>query len=280
MKKLMFAAAVVAAGVAVADVTTDIIGYQNKELKQSGDSYVCDTFKSIGKELNEISLGDFNVPETWEFEFDYVALINPNGILGQKYTCVTKKKYATEHAQPELMGWWEFEDASSGLFVKGKKDDVSIPFGTAFVVHTESGSAAITFSGEVLGDDYGIPLGFNSNTFTGIVCPADVKIGDLMPKNGDGETIGWAYDTDYIARINSNGTLGAKYTYVTPYMAVNAFGLSEDSELVGWWDYEVALAENFASSEKVDDSVDFKAGDAIMIYTGAECELVIPSAIP
>ena len=278
MKKLMFAAAVVAAGVAVADVTTDIIGYQNKELSENVNSFVCGTFKSIGKDLDKISLGDFNVPGTWDYTTDYVALINPNGTTGQKFTYVTKTMAEEVLKDETLIGWWKYEDAKDGTFVGDKQDGYIIPFGTAFMVYTERPSA-ITFSGEVLEDDYGIPLDFNSNTFTGIVCPADVKIGDLMPKNGDSETIGWAYDTDYIARIKPDGTFGAKYTYVTPYMAVNAFGLSEDSELVGWWDYEVALAENFVSSEKVDDSVEFKAGDAIMIYTGAECELVIPSAI-
>ena len=59
MKKLMFAAAAIAAGVAVADISSaNVVGYQNRAAEKSGWNLIAGTFKTIGKEKSAMTLAD------------------------------------------------------------------------------------------------------------------------------------------------------------------------------------------------------------------------------
>ena len=255
------------------------VGYQNKELRSGGNSFIAGTFKSVGKDLDKITLGDFTPTDGedgWAYDSDYVAFINPNGTFGAKYTYVTPFMAGPEVLDDEdLIGWWNYDDARLEKFEQGKVGSTPVPFGTGFAVFTGAADSHMTFSGEVLSDDYGIPLRSGGNTFTGIVCPADIMIGKLAATDGED---GWAYDSDYIAMINPNGTFGAKYTYVTPFMAGPE--VLDDEDLIGWWNYDDARMEKFEQG-LVDEKVELLAGQAIAVFTGASnCELVVPSALP
>ena len=254
------------------------MGYQNKALNYGANSFVAGTFLPIGKDVADVTLSDFTVTDGengWQYDSDWVGTLKVNGTIDKQYTYVTPFMASEEVLDDEdLIGWWDMLDARYETFEKGKMDTVKIPFGTGLCAYTSKNGVSITFAGEVLADDYGIPLNYGANTFTGIVCPADVVLGQLEVTDGEN---GWQYDSDWLGTLKVNGTIDKQYTCVTPFMASEE--VLDDEELIGWWDMLDARYETFEKG-KMDDTP-FAAGLGLCVYTSKNgVELVIPSAIP
>ena len=89
MKKLMFAVAAIAAGAAMADVTSaNVVGYQNKELAGQANSFVAMTLMPIGIAKADVTLSQF-VPTDgeagWMYNADYLMTLKPNGTTEKTY---------------------------------------------------------------------------------------------------------------------------------------------------------------------------------------------------
>jgi hypothetical protein len=125
-------------------------------------------------------------------------------------------------------------------------------------------------------DDYGIPLNTKANTFTGLIAPKDMTLGELAPTSGED---GWDFTQDYLATIKVNGAFDKKYGYVSPFWA-GPDGLDDES-LLGWWDFNVCQDEFDVDEFESRNGVEIAAGQAFAINTGMSGgELVVPSAIP
>ena len=250
------------------------VGYQNKELSENANSFIAMTLHPIGIVGADVTLSQF-VPtdgeEGWEFDTDNLSTIKPNGCNDKVYGYVSPY-WAEVLEDKTLKGWHLYSNLAEEEFYGERCDNVKVPFGTAVVAYTALPNVAVTFAGEVLSDDYGIPLSENANTFTGILCPVDVKLGDLTATDGEE---GWEFDTDNLSTIKPNGCNDKVYGWVSPYWAE----VLEDKTLEGWHLYS-NLAEEEFYGERCDD-VELKSGQAVVVYTALpNVELVIPSALP
>jgi hypothetical protein len=240
------------------------------------------TLQPVGVNLNAITLSSFkptNGEEGWDYSQDYLATIKVNGSFDKKYGYVSPFWAGKDgFDDASLEGWWDLDVCKSD-FEDGEVDsrnNVVIPFGTGVAIYTGMANVNVTFAGQVLSDDYGIPLNYQGNTFTGLVAPSDMLLGNLTPTNGEA---GWDYSQDYLATIKVNGSFDKKYGYVSPYWAgKDGF---DDTSLEGWWDLDVCKAD-FEVDEIVSrNNVEITAGQAFAVYTGMSgIELVVPSALP
>ena len=254
------------------------VGYQNKELAGQANSFVAMTLMPIGVAKADVTLSQF-VPTDgefgWSYGTDYLATLKPNGTFDKKYGYLSPY-WAGPDGLDDMTacGWHIYSNLEQDEFYGERCDNNKIPFGTGVAVYTSMANVNITFAGEVLADDYGVPLAGQANTFTGIVCPADIKLGDLTATNGE---FGWSYGTDYLATIKTNGTFDKKYGYLSPYWA-GPNGL-DDMTAYGWHLYSNLEQDEFYGERC--DNVPLASGQAIAVYTSmAGIELVIPSALP
>ena len=254
------------------------VGYQNKELAGGANSFVAMTLQPIGVAKADVTLSHF-VPTDgemgWSFNTDYLATIKPNGTFDKKYGYLSPYWAGPDGLDDKTAcGWHLFENLVKEEFYGERCDSDKIPFGTGVAMYTSMANVTVTFAGEVLADDYGVPLAGGANTFTGIVCPADITLGDITATDGES---GWSFNTDYLATIKPNGTFDKKYGYLSPYWA-GPDGL-DDKTAQGWHLFENLVKEEFYG-DRFDD-VELKAGQAIAVYTAMpNMELVIPSALP
>ena len=250
------------------------VGYQNKELAENANSFVAMTLHPIGVVGADVTLSQF-VPtdgeEGWEFDTDYLFTIQPNGCADKMYGYVSP--YWAEALEDKTLKGWHFYSNLQGEEYYGERcDNVKIPFGTGVGILTMMSNVSVTFAGEVLADDYGVPLNENANTFTGIVCPADIKLGDLTATDGEE---GWEFDTDFLFTIKPNGCADQTYGWVSPYWAEAL----EDKTLEGWHLYSNLQSEEYYGERC--DNVPLAAGQAIGVCTMMSgVELVVPSALP
>ena len=250
------------------------VGYQNKELSFNENSFVAMTLQPIGVAKADVTLSQF-VPTDGEFGWSYgtdsLATLKPNGTFDKVYGYMSPY-WADLAGSADYKGWHLFENLEQDNFEGERCDNVKIPFGTGVAVFTAMSGVTVTFAGEVLSDDYGVPLNFNANTFTGIVCPADVKLGDLSATDGE---FGWSYGTDSLATIKPNGAFDKIYGYMSPYWA----DLAGSADYEGWHLFENLEQDNFEGERC--DNVPLVAGQAIAVFTAMSgVELVVPSALP
>ena len=105
------------------------------------------------------------------------------------------------------------------------------------------------------------------------VAKADVTLSSFLPVDGEN---GWAFDTDFLATLKTNGNLDKKYGYLSTYWA----GEMDDASLEGWYDFAPLAAEEFSDSDRVADTIGFAAGDGFLVYTSkANMELLVPSPL-
>ena len=253
------------------------VGYQNKELSYQANSFVAMTLSPIGVAKADVTLSQF-VPTDgengWSFNTDYLMTIKPNGTADKMYGYLSPYWAGPDGLDDKTAcGWHLFSNLQKEEFYGERCDNVKIPFGTGVAIYTSMANVTVTFAGEVLADDYGVPLSYQANTFTGIVCPADVVLGDLTATDGEN---GWSFNTDYLMTIKPNGTADKMYGYLSPYWA-GPDGL-DDKTAEGWHLFSNLQKEEFYG-ERCDD-VPLKAGQAVGVYTSmANIEIVIPSAL-
>ena len=231
------------------------------------------TLQPIGIAKADVTLSQF-VPtdgeEGWSYGTDFLMTLKPNGTTDKTYGYMSPF-WADLAGDKSYKGWHLYENLSQDIFDGERCDNVKIPFGTGVAMYTSMANVTVTFAGEVLADDYGVPLSGGANTFTGVVCPVDVVLGDLSATDGEE---GWSYGTDFLMTIKPNGTTDKTYGYMSPFWA----DLAGDKSYEGWHLYE-NLSQDIFDGERC-DNVPLKSGQAVAVYTSmAGVELVIPSAL-
>ena len=170
MKKLMFAAAAIAAGVAVADISSaNIVGYQTIENPQM-NTYQVATFNGIGEEGYSIQklipVGDTVVGGG---EVTLMTL-KADKTTAKTFFYFTDAEYGTDCGED---GWFEDMNDTSEL-----SSYVFDP-GEGFIFYSQNGVARLTYSGEV---KYPVSLDFSQgNTISGNFWPKKMPIQALQP---------------------------------------------------------------------------------------------------
>ncbi len=241
------------------------------------------TLKPIGVAAENVTLSQF-VPtdgeEGWSFDTDFIATLKPNGAFDTQYGYLSPFWAGPEGLDtddPEAAtGWYLFSELKKENIDGERYDNANIPLGTGLVVYTGTKGVSVQFAGQVLMDDYGIPLSFNANTFTGVVCPADLTLGELEPTGGEE---GWSFDTDFVATLKPNGAFDTQYGYLSPFWA-GPEGLDTDDPeaATGWYLFSELKKENIDGERY--DNLPLTSGQAFIVYTGSKnVELVVPSAV-
>lgn len=177
MKKLMFAVAAVAAGVALADVEgSNIVGYQNHDWMERTYYQLVNNFDGVGEdgvEIDKIFKFD-NVPvynkNTYKTLCPSVAIMDLEGEGSKEYW------YTSNGDEPETFSWRNS--------TKQKVTDLKIAPGQCFWYHdTCSDNSAINFNGEVMTDVFWTKLFPNQYIMLGNPYPTDITLADITFEN-------------------------------------------------------------------------------------------------
>ena len=266
-----------------ADVTSaNVVGYQNREIEPGMWPLVCNTFKAIGKDKADMTLGDFKVAGAWSFwGGDNVMLLNPDGSVKQLDdqenpgdTIDAAYTYATVDGEgAPVDGWYQFTKALNEFNFNYPGDDESIEYGDGFVALVGNPDTQLAFFGEVPAGPQNLACEEGTWQLLGNALPVACTIDDITPNEM------WSFwGGDNIMILNSDGsvkqlddlenpgdTIDAAYTYAT----VDGEGAPEN----GWYQFTKALNEfnfNYRSEEE------FAAGDAFVVLTstpGTEIQL-------
>ena len=195
MKKLMFAAAAVAACVAVADVTSaNIVGYMDS--KTSGENcYVAQTavFRPISgaatlKDLvAKAAEGEF---QPGDFEIQLVGLDASTAVVSEETMGAFCPDALDEFEGEDLAfnyvaemgGWFLTADFASFSY---DMNDYPIPEGTGFLMYTHFGfdGAKITSAGQVGKTYVDVSCPENSYRLSGNIAPKEMTMGDFTAVN-------------------------------------------------------------------------------------------------
>ena len=245
MKKLMFAAAAIATGVAVADVTSaNIVGYATEELKE-GNQCVSAQFVRIGAVE-----GKRGVYLT-ELQFDFGSVTKVNGDL--KIQRLNKDGYANEtyqyfsnqgsRSKYKVDGWYDMSDDT----LITKDNDVFFPAGEGFFMGGND-AYKLTSSGEVLTGDVTTIYEEDGNMVLANPFPVPLKLLDIvLDVNGASKVNG---DLK-IQRLNKDGYAIETYQYFTNQ------GSRSKYKIDGWYDM---ATDTLMTTE---NQPTFKAGEAL-----------------
>ena len=161
---------------------SSIVGYQNKGFENSGYNIAGNTFLAIGKAADEMTLGDL-VPND-EFVNSSIQFMTAGG-ANAKTTFKGKEvkakyTYWREEDDPEEGEGWYLADDDDGEI---RQNSVLIPMGSGFLVSRmgSESEANLVFSGEVNAEPVTPSLPNAGYNLVGNCCPADLKLGDIMP---------------------------------------------------------------------------------------------------
>ena len=209
MKKTMMAVAALSATVAMADVvSSDVVGYQNKDTVV-GFNFVIPTFKAVNG--GTVNIQDIKISNATEWN-DSIQVLDEGGATVATYFYLTSGSSGAE-----ADGWVDDTLALA---------DVELEAGQSILVDTAA-AAVITFSGKVSTDDTVVETvaGFN---FVGNNTPVALDIQDITIKNATE----W---NDSIQVLDEGGATVATYFYLTAG--------SSGAEADGWVDDTLALAD-------------------------------------
>ena len=274
MKKLMIAAyAVVAATVGMAVESSNVVGYQNKELDLGQNSYVIQTLCPVGKDVADsgtvVTLADIKPTDDWDESSDTLYKINELGLNIGNYTYVSEAnlKY---YPGADAAGWYDaVEIQEDGEVSSGRYDDVELPMNSGFCVYNNTG-AQLTFAGEVLKGDCELFTDTGKNAYTGNASPVDIDISDLVPSED------WDESSDTLYIINELGLNIADYTYVS---AAN-LKYYDGATVPGWYNAVEIQEDGEVSTGCYNGLVEIKSGQGFCVYQNTDATISVPSALP
>lgn len=217
MKKLMCAMAAIAAGVAMADVTSaNIVGYQNKEL-QDNKQALSSGFVAIGEKDAGFWLTSVMPVYDGQVGGDiYIERLNDAGVTIESYSFmqgVRGKEDGWYNDDDELIGDEAddiFFNAGEGLWVTGLEDGV------------------LPFSGEVFDADKEIPLADNKQMLANPY-PCDLPLSTNIQIDYD-EQVGGDI---YIEKLNDAGVTIESYSWMQGVRGKEDGWYNDDDELIG-----------------------------------------------
>ena len=246
MKKLMLAAATLAAGVAMADiVSSDIVGYTQTTL--------ADDSQAVAVGFTEVGAAGFNLTSL-KLDVDgpcggeiYIEVLNSAGYTEQTY-------YWYQNAFGKEDGWYNDDDDKIGEDV----DDVVFAPGTGLWLTGIDGEV-LTTAGKVFQADLGLILADDSQML-GNPYPSPIGLVANIEVDAGGSCGGEIY----IEMLNSAG-----YTEQTYYWYQSAFGKDD-----GWYNDDDDLI-----GVDVDDVI-FPAGQGLWVNGIEDAEFNFTSPIP
>jgi len=304
MKKLMFAAAVAAAGGLMAIESANVVGYAAVNDDGNHNPGVGGLFIPVGGgstyKLSSITVsadGDFMTPGT-----EYLQMLNPNGsAVTARYTYVSEDFLKDEYEEDwedykGAIGWWIYDrnveitdliEAGNYANKLTAATDPSITVGTAFLGYLDGNELNFTSAGEVPTYSTSFNDGGNHNPFFLNYLPVEIDLMDItVSADGDFMTPG----TEYLQVLNPNGSaVTARYTYVSEDFLKDEY--EDDWEdydwAIGWWIYDrnvevTDLIEAGDSSNKLArGDVKLAPGASFLGYLdGNELDFNFPAAIP
>ena len=234
MKKLMFAVAAVAAGVAVADVTSaNVVGYVNDGVPRNVARIVCSQFQKIGVEAADMTLGDLVPGGKWRMgRTDKIKVFKASGAVDFQAVYVdaaTATALAGDLGRTPDVGWYKDTDTSYTTCINSSL----VPYGTGVLAASGQKDAYITSSGEVVESETGkirFNIARNVATIIGNCTPVELTLGNFVPAGG------WRMGrTDKIKAFKASGAVDFQAVYID---AATAEALSGDlgrTPAVGWY---------------------------------------------
>ena len=252
MKKLMFVAAAMAAGLSFADVTSaNVVGYANDTLTSTQWKPVCSQFLKIGsKDGSDMKLGELIPGGGWTYGSDSIKVLTKAATLDfdavylPEWASLTKAQQRAATSAGRTEGNWE-----AGWYVyttkpdyTACKNDYPLPFGTCILVYSTTTGAYITSNGEVVQpEDQQIVTKLVSTEwkFVGNCTPVARTLKDFVPGNG------WAYGSDSIKILTKAATLDFDAVYLPEWAsltkaqqrAATSAGRAEGNWEAGWYVY-------------------------------------------
>ena len=271
MKKLMFAAAVAAIStVGFSDVvSSSVVGYQNKALTGNGKFDFCvNTFRTVGKEIATMSLGDISASATWQAGSDELKTLTQGGGISASYTYVNASEAAEWGCE---QGWYltsDVNDDEADLSVLCK-NDVSLPMTKGVLLSVGLSSTTLVYAGEVLSADQPIALTGNGKfDFTGNISPTDLTLGDITANAS------WQAGSDELKTLTLGGGISASYTYV------NASEAAEWGCAPGWFLTADVNDDEADLSVLNKNDVSLPAGQAVLVSVGlSTTTITVPTAL-
>ena len=248
------------------------VGYQNKGFDNSGYNIAGNTFLTIGKDADAMTLGDI-VPNE-EFVNSSIQFMTPGGAsakvsFGGKQVRAEYTYWTAEDDPEDGAGWYLAADEDAEV----NQNDVALPMGTGFLVsraNTEADSALV-YSGEVNTQPVTPSLPNSGYNVIGNCCPADLKIGDITP-NEDfvNSSIQFRTPGGASAKVSFGGKqVRAEYTYWTAE--------DDPEDGAGWY-----LAADEDAEVNQNELVSIPAGSGFLVSranTEATATVTIPSAL-
>ena len=273
--KKMIAALVLAGTTAVTAegiVSSSIVGYQNKGFENTGYNIAGNTFLTIGKAADEMTLGDL-VPNE-DFVASSIQFMTAGGAnvktTFKGKTVTAKYIYWTADDDPEEgAGWYLSADGDGEV----NQNSVALPMGSGFLVSRlgSEADANLVFSGEVNSQPVTPSLPNSGYNLVGNCCPKDLTLGDITP-NEDFVASSIQFMTAGGANVKTTfkgKTVTAKYVYWT----------SEDDpeEGPGWY-----LSADGDGEVNQNDLISIPAGGGFLVSrlgSEADATVTIPSAL-
>ena len=225
MKKLMFAAAAIAVGVAMADISSsNIVGYSQQTANATRNTMMTPNFLNVnsatGCKLSDLSVTGYE-PPVWMEEDEYfeggcaggefiLQFLNNNGSVAAQYYWIDDGD--------NTAGWYASMVAGA---IEGGATSVTIPAGTAAWV-IGSGKK-LQSSGAVNTADVAFKMNATRNTAVGNCMPIDLKLSQFTVSGYDAPE--WMEEDEYfeggcaggefiLQFLNNNGSVAAQYYWI------------------------------------------------------------------
>ena len=191
MKKLMFATALIAAGVAVADVTSaNIVGYKDNALR-FGQTFLAPCFIDVGQAEDGVDVTNLKPTGAYASGTIIVSELSASGRSIADYQFIKDRKNN-----------WYWAIGSTKI----NPGEVVLDPGMGVSVMGDAG-LGVTASGEVSTKDRTLPLRFGQ-TFTGNFTAAPLDITKIVPGGN------YASGTIIISRLSASGRSIADYQFI------------------------------------------------------------------
>jgi hypothetical protein len=269
MKSLLFAVATASAVCAFALESSNVVGYQNKDV--GAFSLSTATFTQVDGGEN-FTFADYKVncdeedPDAttgWIANADSFNTFTASGSFDKSYVYCPAwlaEALTEEFEYTVTPGWYSTADEE----FKNNCNTESIPFGKGTLAKSSGVGSQITFSGAVKATATVTDVG--AFTITGNSSPSKITFGDLVV-NCDEEdpdaTTGWIANADTINTFTASGSFDKAYIYCPAWLAE---ALSEE------FGYEVTAGWYATTDEEFKNNcnaLELGAGEAVIMKSAA-----------